>query len=114
VFFTECNSDMSLLDVLIHKVGARAAKIRLAKQKESENDAVVRVYSDYFPDPFDVESPQDKTNHEEEEKEEAELVEAEEDIWSSCSVGGKVYEESSVGDIHVFPIEASTFDEIQT
>jgi len=37
--------------------------------KESENDAVVRAYSDNFLDPFDYdESPQDKTTREEEER----------------------------------------------
>jgi len=60
---------MSVLDVVICKVGARAAKIRLAKLKESENDAAVSlsVYSDSFLDPFDDESPQDKTTRVEEE-----------------------------------------------
>jgi len=105
---------MSVLDVLVHKMGARAAKIRLDKLKESENDAVVSVYSDYFFDPFDDESPQDKATREEEEKEEAELEEAEEAMWSSVSVGEGLYEELAVGDIHVFPMETSTFDEIQT
>jgi len=64
------------MDVLIHKVGVRVAKIRLAKLKEPENDAVVRVYSGYFLCPFDDESPQDKTTHEEEEKEEVKLDES--------------------------------------
>ena len=81
---------MSVLDVLVHKMGARAAKIRLDKLKESENDAVVSVYSDYFFDPFDDESPQDKTTRDEDEKEEAELEEGEEAMWSSFSVGGGV------------------------
>jgi len=67
------------------------------------------VYSDYLFDPFDDESPQDKTTREEEEK-----GEAEEAMWSSCSVGGGLYQELAVGDIHVFPMETSTFDEIQT
>ena len=73
-----CISDMSVLDVLVHTVGARAAKIRLDKPKESENDAVVNVYSDYFFDPFDDETHKDKATREEEDKEEAELEEAEE------------------------------------
>ena len=38
--------------------------------KESENDAVVSVYSDSFFAPFDDESPQHKTTREEEEMEE--------------------------------------------
>jgi len=38
---------MSALDVLVHKMGARAAKIRLDKLKESENDVVMSVYSDF-------------------------------------------------------------------
>ena len=42
---------LSVLDVWIHKVGARVAKVRLAKLKESENDALVSVYSYYF---FDI------------------------------------------------------------
>ena len=79
---------MSVLDILIHKVGACAAKIRLDSPKEFENDAVVSVYSDYLLDLFDDESPQDKTTCEEDEKEEAELEEAEEAIWLSCSVRG--------------------------
>ena len=36
----ECTCDMSVLDVLVHTVGARAAKIRLDKLKES---AAVRM-----------------------------------------------------------------------
>jgi len=79
------------------------------KLKDSENDAVVNVYSEYFLDPFDDESPQDKTNRDEEEKEEAGEV-----IWSSCSRGGGLYEEFAVGDIHVFPVEISTFEKIRT
>jgi len=42
------------------------------------------------------------------------LEEAEEAIWSNFSVGGGLYEELAVGDIHVFPMETSTFDEIQS
>ena len=38
--------------------------------------------------PYDDESPQDKATREEEEKEEAELQEDEEAMWSSFSVGG--------------------------
>jgi len=57
---------MSVLEVLVHKMGARAARIRLDKLKESENDAVMSVYSDYFLDPYDDESPQDKATREEE------------------------------------------------
>ena len=92
-------------------MGARATKFRLTKLKESENDAVVRVYSDYFLDPFDDESPQDKTTREEEKREEAELDEV---IWSNCSVGGGLYERLAVGNIYVFPMETCTFDEIPT
>jgi len=84
-----------LIDVLIHKMGVRAAKIRLDKLKESENDAVMSVYADVFFDPYDDESTQDKATHEEEEeKGEAELDEAEEAMWSSFSVWGGLYEES--------------------
>jgi len=39
---------MSVLDVLVHKMRARAAKIRLDKLKESENDAVMSVYECVF------------------------------------------------------------------
>ena len=39
---------MSVLDVLVHKIGARAAKIRLDNLKGSENDAVMSVYADVF------------------------------------------------------------------
>jgi len=48
-------------------------------------------------------------------KKEAELEKAEEAIWpgSSCSVGRGLYEEFAVGDIHAFPMETSTLDEIQ-
>ena len=42
------------------------------------------------------------------------MEETEEAIWSSCNMGGGLYEELAVGDIHVFPMEISTFDEIQT
>ena len=64
-----------------------------------------------FFDPYDDESPQDKATPEE--KEEAELEEPEEAMWSNFSVGGGLYEEP-VGDVHVFPMETSTFDEIQS
>jgi len=40
--------------------------------------------------------------------------EAEQAIWSSFSVRGGLYEELAVGDIHVLPMETSTFDEIQS
>jgi len=56
--------------------------------KESDNDAVASVYAGYFLDPFDDKSPQDKTTRKEEEEEEVGLEEADEAIWSSCSVGG--------------------------
>ena len=114
VFHPACTCDMSVLDVLVHKLGARAAKIRLDKLKESENDAVMSVYSDFFFDPYDNESPQDKATREDKKKEEAELEETEEAMWSSFSVGGGLYEELTVGDIHVFPMETYTFDEIQS
>ena len=93
VFRPACTSEMSVLDVWVHKMGARAAKIRLDKLKESENDAVMSVYPDTFWTPDDEESPRDKATREEEEKEEAELEEAEEAMWSSFSVGGGLYEE---------------------
>ena len=48
--------------------------------------------------PYDDESPQDKATREEEEKEEAELQEDEEAMWSSFSVGGGLYEELAVGE----------------
>jgi len=44
VFRPVCTSDMSVSDVLVHKMGARAAKITLDKLKESENDAVMSMY----------------------------------------------------------------------
>ena len=72
------------------------------------------VYPDVFWTPYDDESPQDKATREEEEKEEAELEVAEEAMWSSFRVGRGLYEELAVGDIHVFPMETSTFDEIQS
>ena len=72
------------------------------------------VYPDIFWTPYHDESPQDKATREEEEKGEAELEEAEKVMWSSFSVGGGLYEELAVGDIHVFPMETSTFDEIHT
>jgi len=74
-------------------MGARAAKSRLDKLKESENDTVMSVYSNNFLDPYDDESPQDKATREEEEKEEAELEEAEGAMWSSFKVGGGLKEE---------------------
>jgi len=42
------------------------------------------------------------------------LDEAEEAMWSSFSVWGGLYEELAVGDTHVFLMESSTFDEIQS
>jgi hypothetical protein len=74
----------------------------------------VSVYFDYFFDPLDGESHQDKTTWEDEKREEDKLEEAEEAIRSSCSVGGDLWEDLAVGNIHVFPMETSTFDEIQT
>jgi len=70
------------------------------------------VYPDIFWTPYENKSPQDKVTREEEKNEEAELEEAEEAMWSS--LGGGLYEELAVGDIHVFPMETSTFEEIQT
>ena len=102
VFRPAYTTDMSVLDVLVHKMGARAAKIRLDKLKGSENDAVMSVYPDIFWTPYHDESPQDKATREEEEKEEAELDQAKEVMWSSFSVRGGLYEELAVGDIHIF------------
>ena len=50
VFRPACTTDMSVLHVLVHKIGAHAAKIRVDKLKESENDSVMSVsrYSDIF------------------------------------------------------------------
>jgi hypothetical protein len=59
-------------------------------------------------------STEDKTTREEEGKEKAELQEAEEAIWSRCRVGGRMYKELAVGNIHFFHMETSTFDAIQT
>jgi len=42
------------------------------------------------------------------------LEEAEEAIWSSCSVGRGLYEELAVGDTYVFPMETSTFEDTQS
>jgi len=84
-------------------------EFRLHKLKESENGA----YSDIFCDPYDDESLQNKAPREEEEKEEAELEDTAEGMWSSFSMGGDLYEELALSDIHVFPIETSTFNEIQ-
>jgi len=78
---------MSVLDVLVHTMGARAAEIRLDRLKESENDAVMSVYPDIFWTAYDDELPQDKATREEEEEAEAELEEAEED--SQVSVWGE-------------------------
>ena len=86
VFRPACTSDMSVLNVLVHKMGARAVRIRLDKLKESENETVMSVYPDIFWTPYDDESPQDKATREEEEKEEAELEEAKVAMWSSSSV----------------------------
>jgi len=95
-------------------MGSRAAKIRLDKLNESENNAVMSVCPDIFWNPYDDESPQDKATHEEEEKEKAKLEEAEEAMWSRFGVGEGLYEELAVGDIDVFPMETCTFDEIQS
>jgi len=48
MFRPACTCDMSVLDVLVHTMGVRAAIIRFDKLKESENHAVMSVYSDYF------------------------------------------------------------------
>jgi len=72
------------------------------------------VYPDFFGTPYDDGSPHYKATREEEGKQEAELEEAEEAIWSSFSVGVGMYEELAVGDIHVFPMETSTLYEIQS
>ena len=72
------------------------------------------VYFDIFWTPYDDGSPQHKATREEEEKQEAELEEAEEAMWSSFSVGVGMYEELAVGDIHVFPMETCTLYEIQS
>jgi len=71
------------------------------------------VYPDVFWTPYDDESPQDKATREEGEKEEAELEETEEAMRSS-SVWGGLYEVLALCEIHVFPMETSTFDEIQS
>jgi len=47
----------AVLDVLVHKMGAPDAKIRLDKLKESENDAVMSAYPDVFWTPCDDKSP---------------------------------------------------------
>jgi hypothetical protein len=67
-------------------------------------------------DPFDDESPEDKTTREEEEKEEKELKEAEKANWSSCGVEEGVYKKLVVNAFHIFSMETSTFEEpeIQT
>jgi len=105
---------MSVLEVLVHEMGARASKIRLDKLKESEIDAVMSVYPDVFWTTYEEKSFQDQATLEEEEKEETESEEPEETMWSSFSVGDGLYEELAVGDIHIFPMETSTFDEIQS
>ena len=63
---------MSVLDVLVHTVGARVDKIRLAKMKECANDTVATLCA---LDPFEDESRshEDQSTREEEEKEEEEL-----------------------------------------
>ena len=114
VFRPACSSDMSVLEVLVHEMGARASKIRLDKLKESEIDAVMSVYPDVFWTTYDDKSFQDQATLEEEEKEETESEEPEETMWLSFSVGDGLYEELAVGDIHIFPMETSTFDEIQS
>jgi len=57
------------------------------QMKESQSDAVAVLYAR---DPFDDESPEDKTAREEEEKYGAKLEEAGVVILSSCSVWGGV------------------------
>jgi len=78
-------------------MGARAAKIRLDKLKESENDAVMSVYPDVFWPPYDDKSPQHKATGVEEEKEEAELEEAEEVVVVKFQCGGGVVRRISGG-----------------
>jgi len=72
------------------------------------------VCLDIFWTPYDDVSPQSKATHEEKGKEEAKLEEAEEAMWSRFSAGVGLYAELAVGAIHVFPIETSNFDEIQS
>jgi len=47
---------------------SRVVTVGCEKMKESENDGIMYVYTDYFFDPFDDQSPQNKTTREEEEK----------------------------------------------
>ena len=56
---------MSVLDVLVHTVGARVDKIRLAKMKECANDTVATLCA---LDPFEDESRshEDQSTREEE------------------------------------------------
>jgi len=72
VIMPACTCDMSVLDVFVHTVGARAAKIRLAKMKECANDTAATLCA--F-DPFEDESRshEDQSTREVEEKEEDEL-----------------------------------------
>ena len=66
---------MSVFDVVVHNTKVRAAKIRLDKLQESDNDAVTSVCLTIFFHPYNDASPQDNATHEVQEKDESQFEE---------------------------------------
>ena len=82
---------VSVLEVLMDKAGSRAARIRSEKQKSDEVDAVAALLSlSLEPPPNETED--DKKAREDEEREEIELDNAEEAVWSSGNIGQNLEE----------------------
>jgi len=108
-FVSTCTADTSVLEMLMMKAGARASKIRRAQLEEAEFDAAFDVLSLGGMDDEIVEA---KAEREEEEREEAELEEAEEGLWSSGCLRGTLYTQLSTTDVNMFPLGASTFDDL--
>ena len=77
---------VSVLEVLMDKAGCRAARIRSEKQKSDEVDAVATLLSLTL-EPPPNETEDDKKAREDEEREEIELDNAEEAVWSSGNIG---------------------------
>ena len=91
------------------KAGARASKIRRAQLEEAEFDAAFDVLS---LGGMDDKTAEEQAERVEEDREEAELDEAGEGLWSSGCVGGALYTLLSTADLNVLPLGASTFDDL--
>ena len=73
------------------EAGSRAARIRSEKQKSDEVDAVAALLSLSLEPPLN-ETEDDKKALEDEEREEIELDNAEEAVWSSGNIGQNLEE----------------------